>query len=113
MFKYLVMASMVLGFSMAQAKDEKKTERNPSSSAPRAVTDAAAKIKSADVKTVITQVTNTDDNPCMPSGVSYNVELKVKKAFWNGIKSKVEYNWETVKQVNVSDKGEVMEVCAE
>jgi hypothetical protein len=109
----IIVSALLMISSLSFAKDEKKTERMPSSSAPKVVSDEAAKIKEKDVKTVTTQVNNSDGNPCLPEGLSYNVELKVKKATWNGIKSKTVYHWETVKEINVSLQGEVMEACGE
>ena len=108
----LLIASLVMVSGVSFAKEEKKAERNLSST-PKVVSEAATKMKNSDVKTVITKVNNTEGNPCLSQGISYDVELKVKKAVWNGITSKVEYSWDTIKHINVSDRGEVMEVCAE
>jgi hypothetical protein len=80
---------------------------------PSAVIAAAKAMKSASVRTVTTKVNNTDGNPCIPEGVSYNVELQVKQAAFNRETNKVVYTWETAKTINVSKSGEVSEVCAE
>lgn len=78
-----------------------------------AVDRAAAKLKTNDTRTIIKQVENTDGNPCMPEGKSYQVELQVKQASYDRIKNKVVYSWETVKTIGVNKSGSVMEVCAE
>jgi hypothetical protein len=80
---------------------------------PAVVQKAATKMQLDDVRTIITAVKNEDGNPCMPEGTSYSAELQVKQAEFNGEKSSVEYKWETVKTINISGKGEVMEACNE
>ncbi len=77
------------------------------------VEKAAAKLKDKDTRTVTTEVENTDGNPCMPEGKSYQVDLQVKKAYFNAMQMRTVYSWETVKTINVSKDGRVMEVCAE
>jgi hypothetical protein len=77
------------------------------------VEKVAAKLKANDTRTIIKQVENTDDNPCMPEGKSYQVELQVKQAAYDHLKNKVVYSWETVKSIGVDRSGRVMEVCAE
>ena len=77
------------------------------------VQKAASKLKANDTRTIIKQVENTDGNPCMPEGKSYQVELQVKQASYNHEKNKVVYSWETVKVIGVDMDGRVMEVCAE
>ena len=77
------------------------------------VADAAAKMKKNDTRTVIISVNNAEGNPCLPEGKSYNIELQVKTASYNREKGEVEYTWTTVKTINSSLKGEIMEVCAE
>ena len=78
-----------------------------------AVLKAAATMKANDTRTITKEVMNTDENPCMPEGKSFIVELQVKKASWNPLKSKVVYSWETAKIISVEKDGKVMEVCAE
>lgn len=80
---------------------------------PKSVVLAAETLKSSSVKAVITKVSNTDGNPCMPEEDSYMVDLQVKQANFNRETMKTEYEWETVKTINVSNKGKIMEVCAE
>jgi hypothetical protein len=82
-------------------------------SVPNKVTEAAEALTLSSVKTVITKVTNTEGNPCIPEGDSYDVELQVKQANYDREKRKKVYKWETVKVINVSTDGSVMEVCAE
>lgn len=77
------------------------------------VSNAAAKMKLNDTRTVTKKINNTEGDPCFPEGISYNIELQVKKASFDRLKSKVVYAWETVKSINVSPSGEVSEVCAE
>ncbi len=74
---------------------------------------AAAKMKSGDTRTVITEVENKDGNPCMPEGKSSQVELQVKQASFDREKMTVVYSWQTVKTISVDNAGRVMEVCAE
>jgi hypothetical protein len=74
---------------------------------------AAKELQLSSVKTVTTKITNTDGNPCIPEGTSYNVDLKIKQASFNYETNKTVYKWETVKTINVSKDGSVMEVCAE
>lgn len=78
-----------------------------------AVEKAASKLKANDTRTIIKQVENTDGNPCMPEGKSYQVELQVKQAAYDHEKNKVVYSWETAKTIGVDTAGRVMEVCAE
>lgn len=80
---------------------------------PKAVVSAAKELQLSSVKTVTTRITNTDGNPCIPEGTSYNVDLKVKQANYNRETNKTVYKWETVKTINVSKDGSVMEVCGE
>jgi len=74
---------------------------------------AAAEMKAKDTRTIIRDVTNTDGNPCMPEGKSYQVDLQVKQASFNHETNDVDYTWETVKTIGVDKAGHVMEVCAE
>lgn len=78
-----------------------------------AVEKAAAKMKSGDTRTIIKEVENTDGNPCMPEGKSFQVELQVKQASFDHEKMKVVYTWETAKTIGVDKAGRIMEVCAE
>lgn len=78
-----------------------------------AVEKAAAKMKSADTRTIIKEVENTDGNPCMPEGKSFQVDLQVKQARFDYEKMKVVYTWETAKTIGVDKAGRIMEVCAE
>ncbi|WP_413574572.1 hypothetical protein ACLVWU_10115 [Bdellovibrio sp. HCB290] len=78
-----------------------------------AVEKVADKMKANDTRTIITEVENTDGNPCQPEGKSYLVELQVKQAAFDREKRKVVYSWETVKTIGVDNDGRVMEVCAE
>ena len=78
-----------------------------------AVEKAAAKMKSSDTRTIIKTVENTDGNPCMPEGKSFQVELQVKQASFDREKMKVVYTWETAKTIGVDKAGQIMEVCAE
>jgi hypothetical protein len=80
---------------------------------PEIVKAQAALMQQQDVRTVIKAVQNTDGNPCMEEGESYEVTLQYRTRFWDPIKSKVRSKWETAKSVNVSKTGDVMEVCAE
>ncbi len=80
---------------------------------PAIVQEVAAKMAKTDVRAVIKEVENTDENPCMPSGKSFQVEIQVKQAAYDHEKSKVVYSWESVKTVGVDRNGRVMEVCAE
>ncbi len=73
----------------------------------------AKQIKEANTRSVVKVVTNQDGNPCMPEGESYIVEIQVKQAHWDGINSKVVYEWVTEKSVSVDKNGSQMEVCAE
>ena len=90
---------------------QRKVASSESDDLSPAVQKAVRKLKTNDVKTVVSKVVNNEENPCLSQGVSYDVALKVRKASWNG--SKVVYSWETVKSVNVDTDGRVMEVCAE
>ena len=78
-----------------------------------AVDKAAAKMKARDTRTVVKEVENTDGNPCMPEGKSFQVELQVKQASFDREKMKVVYTWETAKTIGVDKAGSIMEVCAE
>lgn len=75
---------------------------------------AAAAMINGDVRTIIREVENTDDNPCMPKGKSFQVDLEVKKAFFNREKLEMEYEWQVVKTIGVDGQdGSIIEVCAE
>ena len=82
-----------------------------SASIPELILAKAEELKQTEIKSVITEVTNTDGNPCLPAGTSYNVDLMVKQAIREDMD--VVHKWETVKSVNVSKTGEVMEICFE
>lgn len=83
-------------------------------SASDAVEKTAEKMRTEDVKTVITEVENTDHNPCLPEGKSHQIDLQVKKASAYDLeKNEVVYVWESVKTINVSADGTIMEVCSE
>ncbi|QLY23987.1 hypothetical protein [Bdellovibrio sp. KM01] len=74
----------------------------------------AKEIKENDTRTVIKVVTNNQDqNPCLPDGESYIVEIQVKKAGWDPINTKIVYKWTTEKTISVDKEGRKMEVCAE
>lgn len=73
----------------------------------------AAAMKANDTRTIIKEVENTDGNPCMPAGKSYEVDLQVKQASYDYMNNEVVYSWETVKTIGVSQSGRIMEVCAE
>ena len=77
---------------------------------------AAAKLattmKTKDIRTIVTEVQNTDNNPCMGEGKSFNVELQVKMGERDAVKGVV-YKWETVRTINVDKDGLALEVCAE
>ncbi len=73
----------------------------------------AKNMKKNDIRTVTTTVENTDDNPCMPEGKSYLVELQVKQAGYDRLRNRMIYTWVTAKSINVGLDGSVMEVCAE
>ena len=111
LFTLALIAISNTGF--AASKKEDKNKKADSSATPALVQKAATKMQIDDVRTVITAVKNEDGNPCMPEGLSYNAELQVKQAHYNGEKSNVEYKWETVKNINISTTGEVMEACGE
>lgn len=76
-----------------------------------AVEKVATKMKANDTRTIVKEVENTDGNPCMPEGKSYQVDLQVKQAAYDHMKNKVVYSWETVKTIVVDKSGSVMEVC--
>ena len=81
---------------------------------PSKVQKVAADIKDKEVRTVIAAVDNGDGkNPCLSEGVSYLVDVQVKKAYWNGLEQKVEYKWESTKTVAVEANGQKVEVCGE
>ncbi len=80
---------------------------------PAAVIKAAKELKSKSVRTITHTVNNTDGNPCLPEGISYNIELQVKLATYNGETMGVDYRWETVKLINASQEGSISEVCGE
>ena len=76
---------------------------------PAAVSNAAAKMKAADVRTIITKTPG--DNPC-DSG--YAIQIQVKKAGRGGADGMtVVYSWETVKEVSSDAQGNIIEVCME
>lgn len=79
----------------------------------KAAKQTAAEFLAESTRTKITAVYNKDGNPCMDEGKSYKVEIQVRKGFWNGVKQKVVYTWETVNEVLVSKDGSLMEVCGE
>ncbi len=70
----------------------------------------AKQMKKNDVQTVIKVVENTDGNPCMPEGKSYQVDLQIKRAIIDHETNKIVYRWETVKTVGVDTEGKVMEI---
>jgi hypothetical protein len=71
-------------------------------------------LKKEDIRTVITEIENKEENnPCLPDGKSYQIELQVKQATWDPEAEKVVYSWETVKTINSDKSGKIMEVCAE
>ncbi len=75
---------------------------------------AGAEMMKSDVRTVVRDVENTDGNPCMPEGKSFQVDLQVKMALaFNPEKSQIVYEWVTVKTIGVDLDGSVMEICAE
>lgn len=78
--------------------------------APKAVEDAANRMKASDVRTVITEV--TEDSACVAKG-SYNVDLQVKVALGYSRGNRPIYKWQSVKIINVEKDGSVMEVCME
>ena len=81
---------------------------------PNAVAKAASEMQSKDVRTVVREVENTDGNPCMPEGKSYQVDLEVKMAQgYDHDKNEIIYSWDVVKTIGVDNEGRVMEVCAE
>lgn len=80
---------------------------------PESVTAAAQAMQSDSIRTVIVPFNNTEANPCVPEGESYNVELQVKQASIDPTTKQVVYTWETVKIINVSQTGEIVEACAE
>ena len=82
-------------------------------STPAVVKAVAKQMKADSVKTVITEVQNSAGNPCVPAGLSYNVELMVKTAQFDRMAGKTVYKWESAKLINVSKDGDITEVCAE
>ncbi len=81
---------------------------------PNVVAKAALEMQTKDVRTVVREVENTDGNPCMPEGKSFQVDLEVKTAAgYDHEKGEIVYNWEVVKTIGVDNEGLVMEVCAE
>lgn len=80
---------------------------------PMAIKQAAERLKKSDIRAIITEVENNIKNPCLPPGKSYQIELQVKEATWNPIKSKVDYFWKTTKKVNSNQAGKIQEVCVE
>ncbi|WP_413287719.1 hypothetical protein [Bdellovibrio sp. HCB337] len=80
---------------------------------PSVVAKVAAAAKISDTRTVVKEIENTEGNPCLPEGKSYIVDIQVKQAAFDYENSKVVYEWETVKSINVEKNGRVMEVCAE
>ena len=80
---------------------------------PSKVLKAAKEMKTGDVRTVVTQVENTDGNPCMPAGKSYNIDMQVKMAAFDQQTHDVVYHWETVKTINSTADGLISEVCGE
>lgn len=99
--KSLVLIAATLGVSLSAMAANPKVQK------------AAASLKANDTRTVTKIIENTDGNPCLPEGKSYQVDLQVKQAAFNPDRSKVVYKWETVKTINVDKDGNVMEVCAE
>ncbi len=80
---------------------------------PAVVKNAAKAMKTSDVRSVVTAVNNQEGNPCIPEGVSYNIDLQVKTAAYNRETQKIVYTWETVKTINSDAAGHISEVCAE
>lgn len=82
--------------------------------APAVVEDVAERLKLQDVKKVITEVYNTDGNPCLPEGLSYQMEIQVKTVVgYEPDLEEIIYKWQTVKMVNIDKDGNVMEICRE
>lgn len=65
--------------------------------------ETEARILANNIKTEIRMVENTEGNPCMPEGRSYQVDLLVN----------VETTWAVAKTIGVSLDGKVMDFCAE
>ncbi len=75
---------------------------------------AGAEMLKSDVRTVVREVENTDGNPCMPEGKSFQVDMQVKTALaFDMEKMETVYEWVTVKTIGVDLDGSVMEICAE
>jgi len=84
---------------------------NVSAAIPEIVLAKAEELKQTQIRNEITAVENTDGNPCLPEGTSYNVETLIQKSSIHG--GEVVSKWESVKSVNISATGEVMEICME
>ena len=89
-----------------------KTAKSKSSSLAGARSEALD-MKRNDVMTSITKVRNTEGNPCLPAGVSYNVDLQVKQDLFDAQLGIHSVEWVTEKTINVTASGLVSEVCAE
>jgi hypothetical protein len=84
--------------------------------APQAVQDARAKLVSEEVRTTMHSIMNTDGNPCLSPGKSWQVEVQVKKderALDKKGDLTVVSKWETVRTVVIDKDGGVMEECLE
>jgi hypothetical protein len=101
-----IILSMALLFSVSSFA------RVPEKPAPAVVAKAAEALKK-EIRTITRSVMNKDGNPCMPQGKSWNVDLQVKHSDFDRENNKWVVSWETVKTINVSKEGDVMESCQE
>lgn len=78
------------------------------------VEKAIASMQEKDVRTITKEVENKDENPCLPEGKSFQVELQIKSVVkFDYKKMKIIYFWKTVKTINVDKNGHIMEICIE
>lgn len=80
---------------------------------PTVVTKAIDHIRKNNVRTTVKLIQNDENNPCIPLGKSYQVDIQVKRVFYDAVNKRSIARWETVSTLNVSRNGEIMEVCAE
>lgn len=90
--------------------------RVPEAPAPKAVQNARKQLLKDDVRTTMKSIMNTDGNPCLSEGKSWEVEVQVRKTVRaldanENLTTKDE--WETIKTVVIDRDGGVMEVCLE
>ncbi len=107
--KYALILAMSLALSSSAFASDLKMELGR-----KLARKAGAEMVKDDVRTVVREVENTDGNPCMPEGKSFQVDLQVKTAIaFDRDKMETVYEWVTAKTIGVDVDGSVMEICAE